>query len=237
MFKKKPLIQFVSNVPGLESIPDCMPKPAKYYIPEWFKSIPSSAGATVKVCPSFPDFFSQGYVVPMWSDVNLYYDKAADVWQYRTPLTEITWEMHDNFQFMDHVEPYMNGEEGEFIFKTNCPWRLITPPGYSVLQLPLFYHFNKEYSILPGVVDTDIHHGINQQVLYHGKGKEISIKRGDPFVLYIPFKRTKYDLSVKKMTEYYSHKFSTAMLSIVTTFPGNGSYRKMQRERDARLAK
>ena len=38
MFKnktRKPLIQFVSNIPGLDEIEECKPKPTNKYIPQW----------------------------------------------------------------------------------------------------------------------------------------------------------------------------------------------------------
>ena len=53
--KNKDKITFVSIVPGLDMIKELQPKPAKNFIPEWFRQIPSDRTDTVKVCPSFPD--------------------------------------------------------------------------------------------------------------------------------------------------------------------------------------
>ena len=189
-FGKSDKIQFISTVKGLESIEECLPKSAKNCIPKWFKDIPSSEPMSVKNCPSFPDYFSQGYIIPMWGDVKLLYKKEDDIWEWKTSSNLFSWENHSNSQFIDHTKSNFLGVDGQFIFKANCPWRVVTPPGWSVLQLPLFYNFNKDWSVLPGVIDTDIHSEINQQVLYHGNDKEIEIKQGDPFVLYIPFKRS-----------------------------------------------
>lgn len=233
---KKPLIQFVSTVEGLETIEEVLPKPAKYFIPKWWKDIPGVMPNTIKSCPSFPDYFSQGFVVPMWMNSKLSYDKDKDFWSADSTDVLPQWQIHGNVQALNYVEMNMQGKEANLIFKANCPWRLITPPGYSVLQLPLFYHFNKDYSILPGVIDTDIHHEINQQVLYHGDGKEIIIKRGDPFALYVPFERKKYDYSVGLQTEDQKKMFYSMWLNLVTK-QFSGVYREMQRRRDARLAK
>jgi len=240
MFKKKnntPLVRFVSTLNGLDTIQECIPKPAKSYIPEWFKDIPGDAPSSIKRCPSFSDYFSQGYIMPMWSDVKISYNKTLDQWAYTSSTTDVVWEKHSNHQLIDHLTPNFNGNDGEFVFKAICPWRIITPPGYSVLQLPLFYHFNKDFSIFPGIIDTDIYHEINQQVLYHGKGKEVLIERGDPFALYVPFERKKYKHSVESLTEEYYNKFKASILNIQTKFLGQGAYRQMQRERDAKLAK
>jgi len=230
-FGKSDKIQFISTVEGLESIEECLPRPAKYFIPKWFKDIPSENPMSVKVCPSFPDYFSQGYIIPMWSDVML--DQKENEFIWKTSTNVFNWDFHGNEQFLDYTKANFNGVDGQFVFKANCPWRIITPPGWSVLQLPLFYHFNQEWSVMPGVIDTDVHHEINQQVLYHGKGKNILIKSGDPFVLYIPFKRSsKLKHEIFYQTEKIKKYFNMADLRLNKGFRPNGFYRELQRKRD-----
>jgi hypothetical protein len=230
-FGKSDKIEFVSTVEGLESIEECLPRPAKHFIPKWFKDIPSSFSMSVKHCPSFPDYFSQGYIVPMWSDTALRSDGEDWVWE--TATNKVSWDSHSIDQFLRHTDAKFNGIDGQFVFKANCPWRVITPPGWSVLQLPLFYHFNQEWSVLPGIVDTDIDSEINQQVLYHGNGKEVIIKRGDPFVLYIPFKRSN---NIKHEVRYQTEKdkkiFAKHDYGILSQFRPSGHYRNLQRKRD-----
>jgi hypothetical protein len=235
-FGKSDKIQFISTVEGLESIEECLPKPAKNFIPQWFKNIPSliEGVTTVKNCPSFPDYFSQGYILPMWCDVRLKSDENG--WSWDTPTALISWDNHGDKQFLDYTGANFNGVDSQFVFKANCPWRIITPPGWSVLQLPLFYHFNKEWSVLPGVIDTDVHTEINQQVLYHGNGREILIKRGDPFVLYIPFKRSnKIKHEIRYQNKEDKKNIIKNDLNIITAFRPNGNYREMQRKRDKKL--
>lgn len=230
-FGKSDKIQFISTVEGLESIEECLPRPAKHFIPKWFKDIPNSEPVTVKICPSFPDYFSQGYIIPMWCDTEI--KSNGDDWGWHTSSTKFSWDTHANKQFLNYTKAGFNGVESQFVFKANCPWRVITPPGWSVLQLPLFYHFNQEWSVLPGVIDTDIHSEINQQVLYHGDGKEVKINVGDPFVLYIPFKRSnKINHEVSFRTKEEQKRFNREALNLTKKFFPNGHYRKLQRERD-----
>jgi hypothetical protein len=235
MFKKsKPLIEFVSTLEGLESIKECLPRPTKGYIPDWFKNVPNLEN-TVKACPSFPDFFSQGFVLPMWMDSTIKYDSVTDRWSSESYFPN--WDAHTNNQFMDFTKPYMQGKESNFVFKANCPWKLITPPGYSVLQLPLFYHFNQEFSVLPGIIDTDIYSEINQQILYHGEGNSVHISRGTPLAMYVPFKRTKYDLEIRYQTEKDRKLFVKKGLDFVTKAKGSGVYRGWQRDRSSHYNK
>ena len=232
-FGKSDKIEFISTVEGLETIEECLPRPAKHFIPKWFKDIPSNYPTTVKVCPSFPDFFSQGYILPMWADTKLKFDSKFGEWNWESSNAMFKWEIHSNDQFLKHVDAKFNGVSSQFVFKALSPWNIVTPPGWSVLQLPLFYHFNQEWSVLPGIIDTDIHSTINQQVLYHGDGKEIKINCGDPFVLYIPFKReNKLKHEVRYQTEKDEKKIKNEIFKINSRFFPNQYYRRLQRERD-----
>ena len=211
--------------------------PAKQFTPKWFKDIPrvdaSSGKFTAKVCPALPDYFSLGYVLPMWSDCRVKYDPVNSRWEWATPSNTFSWKIHDSDQFLKYVDTSFSGVPGEFLFKAICPWRIITPPGWSVLQLPLFYHFNREWSVLPGVIDTDIHNEINQQVLYHGSGQVITIRQGDPFVLYVPFQRSpRLELEVSYQTDEQKALFTERDLYFASNFVPNGLYRSWQRARE-----
>jgi hypothetical protein len=230
-----PKIEFVSTVPGLDLIEECRPKPAKRFIPQWFKDVPAAPNQllpTVRICPSFTDYFSLGYIIPMWTDLKLKHEDGK--WSWESSSEDFKMSGHPSEQFIKYASPTLNGVEGQFFFKALSPWRIITPKGWSVLQLPLFYHFNSEFSVSPGVIDTDIFTQANQQVLYHGNGKEIEIKRGTPFALYVPFKRESsfLDIEVRSGTEEDIEKF-TKQDAVFLENNEYGLYRKLQRQRDS----
>ena len=60
----------------------------------------------------------------------------------------------------------------------------------------MFYHFNPDFTVLPGTIWTDIHHEINQQMVIHNYG-ETFIARGTPLAMYIPIRRETFDYTVK----------------------------------------
>lgn len=231
-------IKFISTIKGLERVEECLPRPAKHFVPKWFKDIPSNTeDMTVKICPSFPDFFSQGYILPMWTDTVLKFDVENKIYDWGTSLKgdDIGFEVHGNQQFIDYVDPYLQGSKGKFVFKALCPWSVITPPGWSVLQLPLFYHFNQQWSVMPGVIDTDIYHTMHQQILYHGNGEVVKIGFGEPLALYIPFKRdSSLDLEIRYQNEDDEKRFNASHIKISSVFRPNGMYRRLQRLRDKR---
>lgn len=232
----KPKIEFICDIPGLSQIEEIVPRQSKNYTPDWWKNIPAKENIpTIKMCPSFPDFFSSGYVVPMWQDVKLKYNKEDDqyYWEEAIPNTFLPVRIHQNKQFMSYVNnASVLGSNYNFIFKLESPWKIITSPGYSVLQLPLFYHFNNDFSALPGIIDSDITNTLNVQITYHKQGEDLIIERGTPLAMYFPFKREKYNFLVREKTKKDEKNFFISNLNIASKFVGSGQYRKMQAKRN-----
>lgn len=244
MAKEEIGIEFYTDVKALAAMPELHPKPMKAFTPSWWKDMPAQAepdnrlAKTVKVCPSFPDFFSLGYVIPMWTDTLLQYDWKSKTYKFEYGQMVLGQEgtqhgvsTHTNSQLLDHT-PTANflGKSSNFVFKFICPWYAKTAPGYSLMQLPMFYNFNGDFSVMPGVIDTDIHHVLNQQVVYHGDGEEIFIKKGTPIAQYIPFKRSSYTATSQAFTPEFKEENDISLFKIASSF--EGAYRESQRERD-----
>jgi hypothetical protein len=239
------LIEVISTVKGLELVDEALPRAANKFIPEWWRDTPlietsittdEVIPGNVKNCPSFPDYFSKGIIIPMWADTLLKYDRSTDTFSWKTSYPDFSWDIHPNEQFLSHVPFKFLHQTGKFVFKSNCPWKIVTPPGYSVYQLPLFYHYTNEFTVFPGVIDTDTHHDINQQVLLTAEKDEIFIKRGTPFVQYVPFKRESLKTEIRYQTEEDKNKFDNYNLSFFTRFGGSKEYisRRKKSERNGR---
>jgi len=236
--EEKPFIKFVCTIPGFEQIEEIQPKPAKKFLPDWWKDMPlqNQEGTTAKICPSMGDYFSNGYVIPMWMDATFQYSKENDSFainQAPSPVSLIS--SHRNSQLIDYANVNFNGKNASHVFKAVSPWKIITAPGYSVLQLPMFYNFNKDFTVLPGIIDTDIYHDINIQMFYHGNGEEVLVRRGEPLCVYVPFKRTKYNFSFSAQTEQEKNKFDSIQYDLITKFERSNWYRNLQRKRDKSL--
>ena len=242
--KKDIPIEFIATVPGLIGDRDAYPRPTREFIPDWWRtpkvtdpltSLHTGLKTNVRSCPSFPEYFSQGYVLPMWADTTLQFDKATGNWSWRCGRDGSPYiiDIHPNDQFLDYAPAKMQGVDVDFLFKLISPWRLKTPKGYSVLQLPMFYHFNQDFSVLPGIIATDMHHELNQQVAYHGKGEEIFIPKGTPLVQYIPFKRdSSFEMTVREKTIEDQKTFDTQLLRLTSRFLGSGAYKKHKKNLD-----
>jgi len=199
-------VKIWTSVPELLSVPECVPIPASKALPNWWSTMPSvtkkpenlfeqlTGMLTAKRCPSFPDFLTQGVVIPMWADTYLRVDQQE--WGYSTARApSMGWSRHDDAQFLNHI-PSWAKENISATLKAESPWHIKTPKGYSVFQMPLFYNFETNYTVMPGSIQTDVHHQVNPQVLIHSKEKEIFIARGTPFIWLIPYKRENFDLEI-----------------------------------------
>ena len=191
----------VEGLPEVESI-----KLSQNFIPEWFLKTPSWLDnqmpkierGTVKTCPGIADFFKVGYVIPLWCD--LYVTVKADgTWTWHTPMDTFQFQEHPSWQFTEHLSIEAR-KNIALVVKAQCPWYVKTPKGVSLLQLPMSYHFDPNFSLLSGIIQSDVHHYLNQQLVIHNIG-ETMIPRGTPLGMYIPIKRQKYNLIVRQETK------------------------------------
>ena len=240
-------IEFKTDVKGLESISPV--KPSKFFIPSWFKNMndfvdmPANPeglpnmfgktgdlakkfhGGTVKRCPAIIDLIATGYIIPMWADFLLQNDGNILEWDNKQFPYGI--EYHSNSQIYNWKLGKNDFREG---VKFTNPWRIYTPPGYSVLFTAPYYQFEKRFTVLPGIVETDRYHHINFPTLIHTR-KDIIIERGTPFIQVIPFKRDDFDLDVGQMSENQVNQDLEHKNHLATKF--KNAYRSItQRERN-----
>ena len=217
--KEKPKIHWWSTIEGLEKVVPVVP--AKEYIPDWWKKVERMITSlndkgTVRQCPSFPEYITQGFVVPLWCDlhVNIEHEK----FEWHTPEGMFTFTSHSDSQFRDWAPKHVK-DNTSMVLKPNCPWRVKTPPGWSVWQLPMYYEFNPLYEVLPGIIWSDIHHEINQQMLMKKYG-EFVIKRGTPLAMYVPYERNKYTYEVNGPNPENTSWSNSSYLHVKTKFKG-----------------
>lgn len=225
--KDKPRIDFFTEV---EALPDVIPVEQGYrMMPEWWKKTPAAppktdpriSAGTVKVCPAFPDFYSVAYVVPAWCD--FIYDFNNGNPRAKTSAPDLfQLSFHGADQFLHHAPPSARASVVT-VLKLVSPWLVRTSPGYSVLQLPVFYEFDPRFTVMPGVIRSDVHHFINQQIMVHSR-ESFVVERGTPLAMYIPFKRERFDFGVKEATGDLLRALKKSALEIETKF--RRGYRK-----------
>lgn len=209
--KNNPKVEFISRIEFLKDIEEIRPQPANKFIPQWWKEMPwdknldqakyRAEGSFVRQCPMFPDLFSSGYILPMWADTTLFYKDGEWRWKCGAVGSPFNITIFHPEQFLDNSEYKMNGVNATALFQLHNPWQIKTSKGYSLMQLPLFYHFNNEFSAMPGIYDSHIINTDKLEIAYYGDGKEIFIKKGTPLAQFIPYKKEKIDFVVRDITE------------------------------------
>jgi hypothetical protein len=232
VFKDNDLkVEFFSSHPYLNEVPECRPAPLSKFLPEWwskFNSKDLGPGASIKDCPSFAQMFSSAYVVPMWADTAIIVNENKEV-HVEVADNSFSWKHHYNYQFLDQA-PKNIKDSVSIVLKPDCPWHVKTPKGYSLYQTGSFYHFNENFDIMPGIINTDLHPEINQQLLISSNPGSFVIKRGEPFAVYFPFKRDKFKLQTRTATEKDRKSFEKSHFWISTKF--SGGYKDMVRHYD-----
>ena len=226
--KKDDIIEIWSDIAGL---PEVIPvKESHHFLPDWWIKTPKWQSekvqeqniknnihnkGTVKRCPAIPEFMSMGFVVPLWCDLNVQiFEDGSHKWF--TPASEFSFSSHGHSQLTDHLP---NHAKPSLILKPNCPWNIKTPPGISLIQLPMMWHFNPIFTVAPGVIWTDIHHEINQQMMFHKLGS-FNLQRGTPLAQYIPIRRENIPHEVKNETPELRTNRMASYYNVRTKFGG-----------------
>lgn len=224
--KNKNVVEFWPRYSGLTKIPEIKPYRLNTNLPNWWKDMPYIK-KTIKTCPGALDIFSSAYVLPSWVDAEInIVDRESKMYTWSSPLEEFLFEEHDDGQFL-HYAPDKLKEKTVGILKYVSPWFMKTPKGYSSLQMPAYYDFNQDFSVPIGVVDTDIYHEINAQLILSSEKDVIKISRGQPIAYFFPFKRDTFSLNVRERNEEDKiNENKTKYSSLTKFFGGYISYRR-----------
>ena len=190
------------------------PKPASHFIPEEYKKLERHKrgnlhNPTIKTCMPFLDAMTAGYIIPFDQDY------IIDPTEKEFSMTPSNYESdnvgyHDKIQTPEKWHHKTGQQAGKFINK----WLIVTPPGYSCLFTQPMNRYGGEdrFLIINGIVDTDSYISvINFPFILLKRDKQFLIKRGDPMVQIIPFKRDSW----KMWSGFYlekRHRLTDALL-------------------------
>jgi len=178
------------------------PFPASQAIPQWWRDeVPYQIGpenpdgkkiivdggvsnASFKKCTPMLDALTSGYIIPLWSDVQV---RMVDGYQ------RVTWRTTTSGVFELHGPtglPNMEAPEGyKTVFKYSNTWIPETPPGYSVLITAPFGYRNLPFHAIPAVIDSDKSTLEVVPPMWLREGFEGIVEKGTPMFQVTPFKR------------------------------------------------
>ena len=170
------------------------PQPATRFIPDEFKKLKrfredNLHEPTLKTCVPFLDSLTMGYIIPFDQDY------VVDPVENDFSVTPANREQND-FGFHNKAQlPKEWKTAGENAGKFINKWLVITPPGYSCLFIKPMNRLETRFDIIAGVVDTDTYiNVINFPFILNKRDKQFLIKKGEPMVQVIPFKRESWKM-------------------------------------------
>jgi hypothetical protein len=171
------------------------PKPASRFIPDEYKKLERFLDndyhkSTIKTCMPFLDSLTMGYIIPFDQDY------LIDPVENDFSVTPANREGSDfGFHNQSQLPEKWQKVAGENAGKFHNKWLIKTPPGYSCLFIKPMNRLEPRFEIIAGVVDTDTYINlINFPFILHKRDKQFLIKKGEPMVQVIPFKREPWKL-------------------------------------------
>ena len=175
------------------------PKPANHFMPEEYKKLERYKDGnlhtpTIKTCMPFLDAMGCGYIIPFDQDY------IIDPTEKEFSVTPANKEKNDiGYHDKAQIPKEWHHKTGEYAGKFINKWLITTPPGYSCLFTQPMNRFGEDrFLLINGVVDTDNYiNTINFPFILLKRDKQFLIKKGDPMVQVIPFKRESWKMSSK----------------------------------------
>ena len=167
--------------------------------------------STTRNCPGIYDYMTSGYIVPAWSDIRLEWKQGkAEAFDLQTgQMLLYLQQQYGQSMPMLMQHEFKQAKDAPFwdnsmknILKFSSPWNLRTSEGVSCFFTHPYYHSSTDYTVMPGIMDTDVKKYsntiINVFLRLNKQGKPIFIERGTPLIQIIPFKRS--DVKFKCIT-------------------------------------
>jgi hypothetical protein len=151
-----------------------------------------NAGGVFKFahCPGMIDYSRLGYIIPAWTDMQVFANKAGVVAKIGSPRRG-TRGFHEPVN-MDAsiVEGFFTPEDEVPLttIKFECPWYIRTGSSISALTLPAWYHADwlDDLHCWPGSVDYG-KFSVTNFICSPKRKCHVHIKAGDPLLHIIPF--------------------------------------------------
>jgi hypothetical protein len=211
------------------------PKPVKFNLPEWYKSLETLDFTslddffskhryktsdlnphTVKKCVPVLDYLTSGYLLSFVSDVFVSPNESKDgikgfSWNTPGSTTDVISDGHPHGQCPISI----NNSKHHYI-KFGPSWAIKTPPGYSCLFYQPFYEFQSNFRLFPAIVDTDSFDSTINFPGYLTTNKSFMIKSGDPLMVVLPFKRDDWKMNIHN--DLHNMKNTLFMRKLATKF-------------------
>ena len=212
------VITFRPESPSLDGTGATEPRPAKFYIPDWYKKIPNRGpngkkinplteeqDATVKNCVPLLDAFTSGYIQELNCDISV--DRSGPSVQFIWPR-QYPWEPVRPPRHPDSMRGFVSPkgyDENPFLWIQ--PFEFELPAGYSLLITHPFNRNDLPFQTMSAIVDTDVFPLRAEITFYLRSDFSGVIPRGTPIFQAIPVKREEWSSVFEKYEEAHTLKY------------------------------
>jgi hypothetical protein len=168
-------------------------KSEKFY-PDWWKKLPKEVftesaleeHSTMKRCIGFVNWYQNGIVIPLWSDLNMMVESEH--------LRVIHWNFSDGWTDMtQHGDNQFTGmfEGSSFtVLKISTPWKFKCSDETQFMMQSMYYNHKtiNQLNIAPGVVDFKYQNAVNIlcSIEHQDIPRLLKLKFGEPLVIIRP---------------------------------------------------
>jgi len=201
-FKPKKIVLdcFTNNASAYEY---SKPDHARKFIPDWWKKLPNSSNTfpadkigTMKGCFGFTEMYNRGFMLPLWSDLNIVKVNGQMHWQFADYNTVGT--SHPAVQMGE----YYDTEKYQHL-KIHSPWFLKEKEGVLFHVSQAFWNVQPfgDYVITPGLVEFKYQSGTNINMFILKSISDLLIEFTTPMLHYVPLDDRRIELKYHLLTD------------------------------------
>ena len=195
----------------------------------------------IKSCQGTSDYISLGGTWRLHADVRFRPSADMTQWEARIDVDSGNTDIGDRLLAVDNFSYEASGPSCPFNkdralpesnqCKVINPWRIKTAPGWSTILIPYLMEPSRDWSLIPGVVNTDYYHYMHW-VFNIYTDKEFVLRAGTPVAQFITFPRNNQNI------EFASSKVGKMLeglgldSAIGAPMDRKGAYRREQRRAD-----
>ena len=236
-------INFVASSNAVQEIVP-MPKPAKFYLPDWYKESgsffnsesnsytnnlffkePGKPTTTVKTCMPFLDTLVSGYIQETWCDIFIERKNNEILFHYSMVVDEENPIMSTRPAVILAKIPVPPGFDRDVFFHWSRVWNPILPKGYSALVTHPFNRDDLPFRCVSGIIDSDKYFASGKVGFFIKEGFSGLIPKGTPMYQIIPIKRESWKSEQIKLKDKTLNKITQQVFNINSFF--SGGYKKM----------
>lgn len=199
-FRKKTIV--VDAFTSMAAVHEFYPiKPARNFFPDWWKQMPSHVEqftpfgvpiphATIKRCEGFIDLYKNGFVIPLWSDLNIKTTKDGSYGYVFSASNSPQISQHPSFELGDEFKDLIH-------MKMYSPWILQEKTGLNfVYKQPFWNQIDLLGDVFtpPGVINYKHQITTNVNLLFKKQDKIYNFQQGMPLAHIIPMSENEVNL-------------------------------------------